>query len=62
MEKKISTVLFYPHTELATGKYIVEVCFRNEITGREYWRVYKSKAAAKAQATKFHKSMARIYG
>lgn len=62
MEKKIATVNFYPHVELSSGNFIVEVCFRNEITGREYWRVYKSMSAAKAQATKFHNKMVRIYG
>ena len=35
---------------------------RNEITGEETWKVYKTRASAKAAATRFEKKMVRIYG
>ena len=34
---------------------------RNEITGAETWKVYKTMSAAKGAATKFEKRMVRIY-
>ena len=34
---------------------------RNEITGVEEYKVYKTRAAAKAAATRFEKAMVRIY-
>jgi hypothetical protein len=35
---------------------------RNEITGEETWKVYKTRSAAKAAATRFEKRMVKIYG
>ena len=35
---------------------------RNEVTGVESWKIYKTMAAAKCAATKFEKRMVRIYG
>lgn len=34
---------------------------RNDVTGAETWKIYKTAAAAKAAATRFEKAMVRIY-
>ena len=39
----------------------VGLLFRNEETGAEHWKVYKTMAAAKAAATRFEKSAVRAY-
>lgn len=56
---KMSTSVIFPPRR---GDGRVVVFLRNEVTGAEDVRLYKTTAAAKAAVTRFEKRMARIYG
>ena len=58
MSKMSTSVIFPPRR----GDGRVVVFMRNEITGAEDVKHYKTTAAAKAAVTRFEKRMARIYG
>jgi len=70
--KKICTVNYYPHINLASAsgkdKFCCEIECINEITKAVVWKCYfgdtqrKASAIAQAQATKFQNRMIRIYG
>jgi hypothetical protein len=54
---KSTSIIFPPRYD---GRVVVFM--RNEITGAEDVKLYKTTAAAKAAVTRFEKRMARIYG
>ena len=56
--KRLCTVEFGP----VAWDGRVGLLMRNEITGTEEWKVYKTMAAAKGAATRFVNCMNRIYG